>query len=129
MKTTTRQTLKIFWQHSRKYPWAIFAMVAGMVGGVAIQTYIPIWYKRFFDLLSLGDAGNAERLFEIIFIVLGLKFVNWMFMRVATFTNNFFQPRVMADLLDTCFTYLQHHSYNFFNNRFVGRLVGRVNRN
>ena len=99
-----------------------------MVGGVAIQTYIPIWYKRFFDLLSLGDAGNAERLFEIIFIVLGLKFVNWMFMRVATFTNNFFQPRVMADLLDTCFTYLQHHSYNFFNNRFVGSLVRRVNR-
>ena len=34
----------------------------------------------------------------------------------------------MADLYNTCFSYLHKHSVNFFNNNFVGSLVKKVNR-
>lgn len=127
MKSRTRQTLRIFWQHARRYPGTIFLLAVSMAAATAIDVYIPSLYKRLFNGLASGSVPASE-LFSIIFTILGAAFVMWGFWRVAGFTNDFFQPRVMADILNACFKYLHDHSYNFFSSNFVGSLVKKVTR-
>ncbi|MBI4049282.1 MAG: ABC transporter ATP-binding protein [Candidatus Doudnabacteria bacterium] len=104
----------------------ILLLVASMVAATAVDVYIPSLYKQLFNGLAMGAATG--QLLSIIYTILGSAFVMWAFWRVAGFTNDFFQPRVMADILDTCFKYLHDHSYNFFSSNFVGSLVKRVTR-
>lgn len=98
-----------------------------MLLATAVEVYIPSLYKELFNGLASG-LMSAQGLIKIILMILGASFVMWAFWRVAGFTNDFFQPRVMADLLNTCFGYLHEHSYNFFSSHFVGSLVKRVTR-
>src|SRR3989338_2991733 len=125
MQITTKKTLKIFWQHARKYRRSVFWLIVSMVAATGVGIYTPFWYKKFFDTLASGNPGLAQELVKIAFIVLGLNFVSWFFWRISTFVNNFFQPRVMSDILNTCFEYMHGHSYTFFRNNFVGSLVRR----
>jgi len=130
MKTVTRQTLSIFVRHAKPYRALFLGMLAATGAGVAIETVIPLFYKRFFDTIAGGAAqGDAvAALTRIIVFILGLYAIEWVLWRFITFANNFFQPRIMADLLQTCFDYLQGHAYGFFINRFVGALVRKVSR-
>lgn len=68
------------------------------------------------------------QLLHILFIISIYHVVQWSMWRVAQHANNRFQPRVMADLANTCFAYLHKHSFNFFNSSFSGALVKRVTR-
>jgi ATP-binding cassette subfamily B protein len=64
----------------------------------------------------------------LLWIVFALNISRVLIWRLQNFTNNFFQPRVMADLVNSCYQYLQEHSYTFFANSFVGSLVTKVKR-
>jgi ATP-binding cassette, subfamily B, bacterial len=128
MKTSTKQTLKIFWLHAKKYPGKIAILLIAITGFTSLAIYGPFWYKKFFDTLAQAQSYEAGKLVEIILIILLINFGSWAFYRVAEFTNNHFQPRIMMDLLNTCYNYLHKHSNNFFNNNFTGSLVRRVNR-
>ncbi len=123
----TKQTLEIFWQHSKKYKLAIIAMSLAMILAVLGEILRPILYKQFFDMLASGSP-KTDSLISVLLEILWVSLGYWACWRVAIFVNNFFQPKVMSNLLDTCYNYLVHHSYDFFNNNFVGSLVRRVNR-
>jgi ATP-binding cassette subfamily B protein len=127
MKTKTKQTLRIFWQHARQYPGSIFLLVFSLLGATAADVYIPQLYKQLFNILANGS-DPGRRVFDIIWTIFVTAFIMWTFWRIATFVNDFFQPRVMADVTNTCFKYLHDHSYNFFNSNFAGSLVRKVNR-
>src|SRR3989344_3829328 len=127
MKTRTKQTFRIFWQHSRRYPWAIFVMTLALIGAICAELLGPFYYKQLFNILSTPN-GTAAQLLEVIFLILATGGANWAFWRLATFANNFFQPRVMTDIVNSSFKYLQDHSYNFFSNNFAGSLVKKVGR-
>lgn len=132
MKVITKQTYKIFWRHAMRYKLLIVLMVAAMMGAVGVGITVPLYYKNFFNTAAAamaGDAGNTvETLTGIIVFILILRSIEWAIWRIARFSNNYFQPRAMADLANTCFEYLHQHSYGFFTNRFVGALVRKVNR-
>jgi len=131
MRKITRQTYSIFWRHARKYPWYLAVIVACLVAAVSIESVIPFFYKRFFDLLAANRIPSfavAGELTAIIFYVFLLWGAVWLFYRIERFLNGYFQPRVYTDIVDSCFDYLQHHAYGFFINRFVGSLVRRANR-
>ncbi len=128
MKTLTYHTYRIFWEHAKKYKLAIFLLVIGMVGATVAEVYAPTWYQKLFNTISLNDPTKFRDMVVLIFWAWVTHMVAWFFWRVATFTNNFFQPRVMSDLVNTCFRYLHDHSYNFFNNNFAGSLLKRVTR-
>ncbi|MDP3986361.1 MAG: ABC transporter ATP-binding protein, partial [Candidatus Veblenbacteria bacterium] len=131
MKLITKQTYLVYWRHAMRYR-AAFWIVAGSIAlGSLIPIITALYYKRFFDVLA-GGLGNPEAvtgtLVGIVLTVLLLNGVTWVAYRVATFVNNFFQPRVIADLTNSSFEYLHQHSYGFFINRFVGGLVRKVGR-
>jgi len=102
------------------------------VAAKSLDVVAPLFYKRFFDLLSGEIPAVSEELPALlrgtILIVLILHLFNWIAWRLFALFSNWFQPRVMADLRQTAFSYLHHHSYRFFSNSFSGSLVRRVNR-
>lgn len=102
-----------------------------LAGAVIVEAAVPFFYKRFFDTLAgagVPDAAAAGRLIAIVVRIFILWGAVWLFYRIQMFSNAYFQPRVVTDLVNTCFDYLHHHSYAFFVNRFVGSLVRRVSR-
>lgn len=129
MTTLTKQTLKIFWQHAWRYKAAVISILTGILVVESLQTYTPIVYRNIFNLLASGRSDTnlreAVKLLIIITLLNGGRILLW---RIHNFINNFFQPRVMADLTNSCYRYLQKHSYGFFSGNFVGSLVTRVKR-
>jgi ATP-binding cassette subfamily B protein len=129
MKTLTRKTLSIFWQHARRYPWAIVVVVLGVLIVTAIQTYTPLLYKDLIDLLTLSKPGDgidsAVRIIIMIFVIQMARMLLW---RVVSAVNIFFESKTMKNLTDTCYEHLAKHSYGFFTSKFVGSLVTKVKR-
>jgi len=129
MQSLTRQTLKIYWSHSKAYPLAAGLVLIGLLGLTLTQLYIPFWYKRMFDLIAQSAASPmASRVLPIVYAIALLNVVNWGFRRIFEFSLSFFEARVISNLLNTCFSYLHRHSYGFFTGNFTGTLVRRVNR-
>lgn len=128
MKENTRQTIKIFFQHAMRLPWHFTAIVLSIVAASAIGAIIPLFYKQFFDALAQNEARGeiVARLVSLLFIIAVLNTLTWVCWRIATFTNAYFQSRMMSELSHTSFAYLHKHSFNFFNNSFVGSLVKKV---
>lgn len=122
--------VKAFWQGMKPWRWAFYlgTFCALLVG--AVQVTIPLFYKQFFDLLSVAGprADLAPQLVKIILIVLALNGSNWVTFRIAMFTLNFFESSVMARLKQMSFDHLINHSHSFFSNTFTGSLVQRINR-
>ncbi len=122
----TRETLAIFWRHARQYPGTIFLLVLSMLGAITSEAFGPYFYKQLFNLLT--QQGSLPDLVHTVTLILAAAATGWGFWRVATFTNNRFQPKVMRDILNSCFNYLHGHSFNFFSNHFAGSLVKKVGR-
>jgi ATP-binding cassette subfamily B protein len=128
MKDNTKKTLLIYWQQAKKYRVSAGLMVFGIIGASVIQVVIPLYFKQFFDILVVGyktEAAVAE-LIKILVIIAAFEAGAWLCWRLATFTANYFQSKVMTDLVDYCFGYLHQHSFSFFSNNFVGSLVKKV---
>ena len=128
MKYNTKQTLKIYWQHAKRYKVAVFSVVFATIIASLVNVVIPLYYKKFFDVISSSQDKQTlgSQLITIIFYVLFLDIVGWICWRISTFTASYFQSHVMADLSNYCFAYLHKHSFAYFNNNFVGSLVKRV---
>ena len=132
MKPITKQTYRLFWQHARKYKGALFLMIAPVVGTAILHILVPLYYKKFLDVLTSSglriDAGLLQNLTNIIIFIFLLHAIAWVLYRVSFFSIGYFQTRVITDIANTSFEYLHKHSYRFFINRFVGALVRKVNR-
>jgi len=130
MKNNSKLTLKIYWRYVREFKLLIFVTFVCAAGGSAMAAIIPLYFKKFFDLFS-NQVGTKDAVGATLISVLwGIGFVEllrWIFWRLAAFTNNRFQPLVIAKLSEHCFQYLHRHSFSYFNNTFVGSLVKKVN--
>jgi ATP-binding cassette subfamily B protein len=114
-----------------RYPWTLSALWFFVVLAMATTVAAPLYYKRFFDILGESPAPNdasARALVGVVFIVLFLNLSTWLFWRLASFVNNYYELRVAVDLKQGAFDYLLKHSYHFFADNFGGSLVQKVNR-
>lgn len=130
MKNNTRLTMRYYWRHMKRYPLSGLVMFFATIGASAVSIVVPLYLKRFFDLLSqTGDRGVLiPALVGTLIIVAGWELVGWFLWRFSTYSASYFQAKVLADLAGTCFAYIHRHSFAFFNNSFVGSLVKKVNR-
>ena len=121
---------KAFWQGMKSQKWRFFVMVASAVLANIIAIIVPIFYKQFFDIIASGSDKTAifENLLKIIIYIAILNGIFWFLYRVSSFTNNIYQPTVMARLKQQSYDYLMEHSYSFFTSNFVGSIVQKVNR-
>lgn len=125
-----KDVFKAFWNGIKPVKWWLFWLFFCVVLANTATIVAPIFYKQFFDLISTGlDKSLAsQKLVIIIFEILALNLVTWIFYRIATFANNYFQTTVIAKLKQQSYDYLMLHSYSFFTNNFTGSLVQRVSR-
>ena len=128
MKNNTKKTLQIYWQHFWKYKFSGLLVLFSVSAAAGLNTVFPIYFKKFFDVLSSPAPQTVvvSGLMRILLTLIILYAVNWVFWRLTHFTMSAVQPRIIADLSNFCFAYLQKHSYRFFENSFVGSLVKRV---
>jgi ATP-binding cassette, subfamily B, bacterial len=128
MQVLTKQTYKIFWQHARKYPWQLLLMVVCIGVTILTDVYKPLLFKELIDIMSGGGPDDAPQLIGFLWQILAVSGLNWAAWRVYGFTDSYFKSHVMVNLSNTCYRYLQQHSYGFFNNNFVGSLVRKAGR-
>lgn len=132
MQDLTKQTYKVYWAHLQRYRGLMWILIAALSGSIVLDVIVPLYYKRFFDVLTSTSSSPSEAvigsLTSIIVFVLVLHSASWALYRVKDYLNIYLESKVMADLLNTSFEYLHRHSYAFFANRFAGALVRRVNR-
>jgi len=132
MKKITKQTLEIFWNHIKLYKWQFFGIIFSITIAIFLQILIPIYFRDFFNLLSIAGESNisqtATGLIHILIKILIIEAFAFTFFRLAGFNSINFQLKVSRDMLNSSFEYLHQHSQRFFVNKFVGALVRKVNR-
>lgn len=123
-------TLKIYWRFLMRYKKSVFFGVFGLILASLSDVISPLYLKDFVDLMSQSGerAFILSGLYHLFWVIIFWRFFHLFGWRIATFCNAFFESKVINDLYDFSFTYLQRHSFNFFNNNFVGSVVKRVNR-
>lgn len=127
MNKITKQTLFLLWRHARRYPWHLFVIMLGVALVVAVDLTQPFIIKQLIDSLAQGPSA-ADTAFRAVVLFLLLSVVNDTLWRVVGYTNNYFQPRIISDLMNTGYHYIQGHSSGFFDNTFVGSLVAKIRR-
>ena len=128
--SSTDDVLKAFWQGARFHKVALLLTLGGISVSRVIDIVVPIFYKRFFDVLNAETilADKSKLLLNIIMVIFALNVIIWIFYRVMSFANSHFQAMTMAKLRQQAFEYMVDHSYAFYANNFTGSLVQRVNR-
>jgi|SaaInlStandDraft_6_1057023.scaffolds.fasta_scaffold28776_1 ATP-binding cassette, subfamily B, bacterial len=130
MHSYTKITLTTYIKQLRKY-WKTSSLAGiSVVAGSAANLVAPLYYKKFFDIITIADTGNdkADALIAIITTILILHGISWVFWRIAVFCASYFETNGTRDLASSCFSYIHKHSASFFNNTFIGSLVKKVNR-
>ncbi|PIS04894.1 MAG: hypothetical protein COT81_04135, partial [Candidatus Buchananbacteria bacterium CG10_big_fil_rev_8_21_14_0_10_42_9] len=130
MRSYTKQTFRIYWQHVKRHRVLGLVAISGVVFANIASIIVPLFYKEFFDTLvePISITARYVALVPILFKVLVAYLASWLFWRVGNFSLTYFQAKIMTELANTCFNYLHGHSVNFFNNNFIGSLVKRVGR-
>lgn len=130
MRIQTRYTLRFYWKQVIKYKWLATLLLIALILASLAEMAWPILVGKFFDYLSSGSQKEQiiPNLINILVYLLVLEMAQWTFRRIFEYSNAYFQAKNMAEVAENCFSYLQDHSYRFFNNNFAGSLVKKVNR-
>jgi len=129
-RSKVNEVAKAFWQAMRLQKLGFYTTIVFFTLSSALTMFIPLYYKRFFDLLTSGGVKTelAPVLISIIVSILILHAVYWLLFRVGMVILSRFEADVMARLKQMAFEHVIHHSYGFFSNTFTGSLVQRINR-
>jgi len=125
-----KDVVDYLWRGIKGSRLAMAFAVTGVAIANAFEIITPLYYKRFFDLLSSGQDKNiiAPQLIHLLFITLGIAGASWLGWRLGSIAGVSFQAKAMASLRRQAYNHLIHHSYSFFANNFAGALVQRVGR-
>ena len=126
MQNLTKQTLSIYWQHAKKYRAYIFGILAFFVVYILADGLAPYLYKLFINNLIGYDFTKYRTLLIILAVILSARAIRSFSYRAKDYLTNFFEPRVMDDITNTCFDHMHQNSYSFFSGNFVGSLVNKV---
>lgn len=129
-KVGLKDILAAFWRGIRPQKWKLLTVIVSVILAEIATTIVPIFYMQFFDIIASGQDKNAiaASLVMLIMYVACFNGLFWIFYRIATLANNYYQPATVANLKQQAYDYLMQHSYGFFTNNFTGSLVQRVNR-
>ncbi len=127
-KANIKLAIKEYLAISAKYKYGIFVSLLTIIIATAVNLAEPIFYKKFFDILSSGGDRSVAfaGIMSVIVAISLIKLVNWIAYRIDSVVNASFQPKISKALSDKAFRYLHGHSASYFNNTFVGALVKKA---
>ncbi|HTE57681.1 MAG TPA: ABC transporter ATP-binding protein [Verrucomicrobiae bacterium] len=131
--STTKKTLRLFWQFTRPYPFLFWYGTIGVVFAVLLADVLPplIIATAFNRMQELSAAGQPLTfatlqpyiLLYIVSSMAGLFF--WRTQTICTWKYSILSERRTAEYL---FDHLQHMGSKFHADRFGGSLVSNVNK-
>lgn len=131
-KVTTFDVMKEYGKLMRPRWLALTIIVVSIITATISGSVIaPVFYKKFFDTLTLVSSNpikDVAPLIPIIFSILFLNLLNWFGWRISWFATNYMESHVMGSALQNSYDYLIGHSHTFFINNFAGSLVQRISR-
>jgi len=129
--STTKTTLQIFWQHTKRYKSALAIIYPSiLVAQFAEDMLAPLLISGILSNLAAGNrqALTLAKIWPILLIISALELSgNFIWnMIVRVFWR--MQDKIMCDLNLTIFKHLSSMSYRFFSDRFAGSLVNQTNK-
>ncbi|MFH0857259.1 MAG: ABC transporter ATP-binding protein [Candidatus Magasanikbacteria bacterium] len=130
MKTLTKKTFEIYYQHTKKYALGVFAVIFGNMMVSIIETVTPLYYRQFFNVIYEATNVGAVKglLLGVLIKIFLLYLVSWFVWRLVEFIYTYIHTNILKELTRTCFNYIHQHSVSFFNNNFIGSLVKKAGR-
>ncbi|MBI2591968.1 ABC transporter ATP-binding protein [Candidatus Saccharibacteria bacterium] len=131
--STTRQTIRLYWQHTKAHKLLFLAGTIGAVLAVIIQDIVPPFIvAKVFNVLqntySSGDHLAFSDLSGYIVAFVAFMLAGVVLWRVQVICVWLFEIKVLRDIANRVFNFLQHQGYRFHSNRFGGALVTQTNR-
>ena len=126
MKQNTRLTIRFFWTYIKKHKGLASLAMGAMTLGTLMDMGFYLIFKEFVD--GLTEGAEVGVLYRLVIWSISLQFFSSLLWRVAGYSASTFEPRAMREITNHCFEVLHKHSFNFFNNQFVGSLVKRIAR-
>ena len=131
--STTRQTIRLYWQHTKAHKLLFLAGTIGAVLAVIIQDIVPPFIvAKVFNVLQNTYSSGGHLVFSDLSGYI-IAFVAFMLAGVALWRVQvicvwLFEIKVLRDIANRVFDFLQHQGYRFHSNRFGGALVTQTNR-
>lgn len=125
-----KQTLQIYWQHSKKYPKSLAVIAFGTPIIQLIDDFaVPFLTSIVLTKIVKSDGTlHLQDFLPYIAAILGIELaVNFLWIPFVKVVWRF-EEDVMRDLYATSFRHLMQMSYTFYSNRFGGSLVNQVNK-
>lgn len=122
-------TLRLYLQALRDHKWKFTGAFLGVGLGVIAGLLNPILLKWVVDEVSRGPAqANMPAVWWFFWGLILINTLNLAGWRIGNYLMVYIQPAVMKTLMEKCFSGLQGHALDFFNQQFVGSLVKKVGR-
>ncbi|MBX9697209.1 MAG: ABC transporter ATP-binding protein/permease [Alphaproteobacteria bacterium] len=101
-----------------------------MLGAPIVGSFYPFAYnysvKLFLDAMVSGDALTYASLMTPIILFLSTQFMLDFVWRVSNIAEWMAEPYVRRSILLKSYDYVQHHSYQFFQNNFTGAISSKL---
>jgi ATP-binding cassette subfamily B protein len=130
---TTKQTLKLFWNHASRYPLQLYGIFISVPLTVLVGSFLsPLIVAHILSRLSThsftphqvwSSFGNDIIAYTVLQLVSGV--IGWRII------DNFawkLEGKVSHDMAERVFAHLLSQSPNFHANRFSGSLVSQTNK-
>src|SRR3989344_7457708 len=129
--STTKDTLRIYWQHAKRYKRQLWTIYPSMVVAQLAEDMVePLLISGLLSKLASGNTA-ALTMDKVWPILLTIAFIELFSNTLWNFIVRIFwrtQERIMCDIKMTVFDHLSTMSYRFFSDRFAGSLVNQANR-
>jgi ATP-binding cassette, subfamily B, bacterial len=122
---------KYVWPHMRKYKTQLFLAIFIFSLRVILDSILkPLVFKKIIDTISNSTYQTvlAQKLYLLLFLVIGISVVIFLISRVGKFLHVNFEIKVIKNLYELCFKKITNNSYSFFSNTFSGSLVTKSRR-
>lgn len=121
-----QSALVFFWQHIKPYKWLYFIMLLAPV----ISSFYPFAYnfaiKLFLDTMSSPTELSYKALIYPIVLFLFTQIALDIVWRISQVAEWKAEPYVRRSILLNTYNYVQHHSYNFFQDNFSGAVSSKI---
>lgn len=129
--SSTAQTLRIYWQHAKKYKkelWTVYPLMT--IAQFAEDFITPLIISGIMNKLSRGDIADLQNdnLWLIFGAIIAIELFAHTIWNIVVRVFWRMQDRIMFDLNMTVFEHLQKMSFRFFSDRFAGSLVSQTNK-
>ncbi len=130
---TTRETIKLFWEHARRYPQFLLPILFVVPITVAFTEFVRPYIisivlekisSNNYDPTNLWASFGTEIMVFAIVAVVGIV-IGW---RINTWLIWSLELNVTRDLAQRVFDHLMLMSADFHANRFAGSLVSQANK-